>query len=65
MRVKDLDGQLQLNIFEPAPKFTPGDCPHESATVDIGGGKTFCESMGMWTNCLEVNHCVYAACKAS
>ena len=63
MRVKDLDGQLQLDIFEPAPKRDPFNCPHELKTVDVGGGKSMCELMNSWTNCREVSHCVYEQIK--
>lgn len=37
----------------------PFNCPYESAVVDIGGGKTFCDLWQRWTNCREVGHCVY------
>ena len=59
MRAKPLDGQLQLDIFEPAPKCEPFNCPHELKVVDIGGGKSLCELMDAYTNCREVNRCVY------
>ena len=51
-----LDNQIALDLFE---KFTPGNCKNETKTVDIGGGKSFCELFGCWTNCREVNHCTY------
>lgn len=57
--MKQLDGQLSLNLFTTQSN-TPGDCPHESSVVDIGGGKSFCDLWQTWTNCREVNHCVYA-----
>lgn len=63
--LKPASNQLAFDLFEQPKQQDPRDCPRALKTVDIGGGKTFCESMGMWTNCLEVNHCVYAACKAS
>lgn len=37
----------------------PGDCEHEQAVADIGGGKSLCGAWGCWTNCREVGHCVY------
>lgn len=40
---------------------TPGDCPEESAVVAIGGGKSYCEAWGCWTNCREAGHCVREA----
>lgn len=35
----------------------PSDCVHEKSLVDIGGGKSFCDLIGKWTNCREVGHC--------
>ena len=58
MRVRDLDGQLQLDIVD-IPKHEPFNCPHELKVVDIGGGKSLCELMDAYTNCREVNRCVY------
>lgn len=53
---KVLDGQTSLELFG---MLIPGRCDHEQKTVDIGGGKSLCELMGCWTNCREVEHCVY------
>lgn len=47
--------QLTLGLFE---KNEPFNCSFESSVADIGGGKSFCELMGCWTNCREVNHCI-------
>lgn len=33
------------------------DCQYESSVVD--GKKSYCELMGCWTNCREVEECVY------
>lgn len=41
----------------------PGACPDEGAVVDIGGGKSYCKTWGMWTNCREVGHCVFVSVK--
>lgn len=60
MTPRTLDGQLSLN-FDTTPRNTPGNCPHETKTVDIGGGKSFCALMDAWTNCREVKHCVHFA----
>lgn len=49
-------GQMQLSLFEVA-RPNPLACKHEQSVVDIGGGKTLCAAMGMWTNCREVGHC--------
>lgn len=35
MRLKDLDGQLQLDLVD-IPKREPFNCPHELKVVDIG-----------------------------
>lgn len=46
----------QLSLFaldEP----DPFDCQHERSVADIGGGKTLCALMGVWTNCREVGRC--------
>lgn len=34
------------------------NCEYETGLADIGGGKSFCERIGKWTNCREVLHCV-------
>ena len=49
---------LQLDLVD-IPKREPFNCPYELKVVDIGGGKSFCESWDCWTNCREVGHCVY------
>ena len=64
-RTKQLDGQLTLDMFEPTPSYKPFDCPHELKVVDIGGGKSLCALMDAWTNCREVNKCVYAAIRCN
>ena len=58
MKHKPIPNQLAFELFEQL-SYTPGNCPHETATVDIGGGKSFCEPWQTWTNCREVSHCVY------
>lgn len=60
MKRKQLDGQLAFALeVDDAPSYTPGNCPHESRVVDIGGGKSYCDRMQAWTNCRCVGHCVY------
>jgi len=56
--MKLTENQLAFDIFT-TPTNTPGNCPHEQNTVDIGGGKSLCELLGAWTNCRCVGHCVY------
>lgn len=55
---KVIEGQTSLDLFD-AAKNVPGNCPHEARTVDIGGGKSYCDLMRLWTNCRCVGHCVY------
>lgn len=52
----ELPGQQSFDFYG---KHTPFNCEHESAVVDIGGGKSFCDLWQRWTNCREVGHCVY------
>ena len=51
-----IDRQMRLELFG---CHVPGDCEHEQAVADIGGGKSLCGAWGCWTNCREVGHCVY------
>ena len=57
MKHKPLDGQLSFNFGTASRQ--PGKCEHEQKLADVGGGKSFCELMDAWTNCREVQHCVY------
>lgn len=52
-QVTKVGGQLQLPM-----EHQPGACPNEGATVDIGGGKSYCIPWERWTNCRECGHCV-------
>lgn len=36
----------------------PDECPHELNRADIGAGKSLCDLMGCWTNCLEEGRCI-------
>lgn len=56
MKRHELPGQQCFDLFG---KCEPFNCQHESSVVDIGGGKSFCELWQKWTNCREVEHCVY------
>ena len=47
--------QLRLDPF---PGHEPFACPFEASVADIGGGKSFCEPWGRWTNCREAGYCV-------
>ena len=38
---------------------TPGDCPNELKTVDVGGVKSYCGPWKRYTNCREAGVCVY------
>lgn len=57
-KAKVLSGQIAFDLFD-KPRNRPGNCPHETKTVDVGGGKSYCDLMQVWTNCREVGHCVY------
>lgn len=49
-----MNGQLSLfGVNRPDPL----DCCNERKVVDIGGGKTLCAAMGLWTNCRETGRC--------
>lgn len=56
MRTAVLCGQMVLALFD---ERDPRQCPDCGAVADIGGGKSFCIPWDRWTNCLEVDHCVY------
>lgn len=53
-----LENQTAFDLFD-KPQHVPGNCEHEARTVDVGGGKSYCDLMQLWTNCREVAHCVY------
>ena len=33
------------------------DCPYATSNVDVGGVKTYCEHMQVWTNCEDFGEC--------
>lgn len=58
--MRALEGQLAFDLFDKPKPRNPFSCIDSGATVDIGGGKTFCKPWQRWTNCREVGHCVFA-----